>query len=482
VIKLRPSRIIIPDYEPGDNKTLEYSLSVWDQAIYNYSFRALNFDIVSGGLVINRGYDLDKLCHLLGEKIVNETDKHYEWRKVLFRMKFPPRDIKQQDALNFLSGDSEYFDYMKNEPQKMLCLKTGGGKTYCAISHIQKSKKATIIFVDKDIRLDQWQEEFLKFTTIDKDHIYIISGSDSIKKLLNEKPSHKIYLASIRTIMSYAKGRLEKLGDLFQYLGIGLKIFDEAHVELNNIFLIDTSVDVSETIYLTATPGRSDPKEDIVYKRMYEWIPTYGLESEYRDSGNFLNVILVEFDSKPSLKQQTDLTTKRGFNINGWSDFILNEYYDKFYNMICTLIKTSLQKKPTVKMAIILHKNDFVARLSSDLENDFPDISVGIFSSIIKTNRNDELNKQIIVTTDSSFDKAVDVPDLEIIFNTVQLSSAIKIEQMSGRLRNGKNKRCFYFDFTDIGFPQCKKQKRFRHKVLIRKAKTLKKWTAQGGK
>ena len=55
--------------------------------------------------------------------------------------------------------------------------------------------------------------------------------------------------------------------DIFIKLGIGIKIVDEAHLQYENTFSIDYSVNVKKNFYLTATFEQSDSKTNAVFHK-----------------------------------------------------------------------------------------------------------------------------------------------------------------------------------------------------------------------
>ena len=69
------------------------------------------------------------------------------------------------------------------------------------------------------------------------------------------------------------------------------------------------------------------------------------------------------------------------------------------------------------------------------------------------------------------FDKAIDVPGLEVLINTVQFASDVKAQQMIGRLRKNvdPNKQSIMMDIGDLGFIETvrlfKSRSRFYKKV-----------------
>ena len=124
----------------------------------------------------------------------------------------------------------------------MLCLKTGAGKTYCTIAALSIIRRRAMIIVDSDKTMKQWKEEFLKFTNLNEKEIYLISGSSSMRKIMNSERDlpYKIYIASHRTISAFAEDEWESVTEFFHKVKIGVKVYDEAHVEYKNIFMIDS--------------------------------------------------------------------------------------------------------------------------------------------------------------------------------------------------------------------------------------------------
>jgi len=118
---------------------------------------------------------------------------------------------------------------------------------------------------------------------------------------------------------------------------------------------------------------------------------------------------------------------------------------------------------------------NLIKRLKTDLEENHPGIVVGTFIGEIKDGekRADELDKQFILTNDKMFDKAMDVPDLEILINFVPFGSIVKTEQIMGRLRYGETKSSIFIDVTDIGFKECVAQSKIRRRFYKKKAKKI---------
>ena len=184
----------------------------------------------------------------------------------------------------------------------MLCLGTGKGKTYCLIHYLSLVKKLAMVIVDQDHIIEQWFREIMTHTDLNEEDVYFISGSDSIKTLMEyegELP-FKMYIASHRTLAIYSKDDPSLIDQLMRRLKIGIKVFDEAHVEWKNICHLDFNSNVSETIYLTATPSRSNPSEDKVFQNIFFNVPKFGLETKYDENELYHKVIYVQYNTHPT--------------------------------------------------------------------------------------------------------------------------------------------------------------------------------------
>ncbi|WCS68279.1 hypothetical protein Goe21_01690 [Bacillus phage vB_BsuM-Goe21] len=470
MIRIQPTRILVENYKAGESDKLEKSLSVWDKTIFQYTFSAFLIDEDTNQLLIPGGYDYTKLKKCFPrDKIVNERLNVDPYNKVTFSLKYPPRDSIQQDAIKFL--------LQTNDSQKFLCLPTGKGKTYCSINYVFKSKKLPMVFVDQENLMEQWKKSILNFTSVKEEEIFLISGRNSIDKLMKMKKKelkkYKWFIAIHKTIGNYIDDNPDNIDKLMKHLGIGVKLYDEAHVEYKNIFYID-SLTNTESVYITATPSRSDPIENKVYQNIFNDVPMYKVKED--EIVNYHNIIIVKFNSKPSIDDQAKMKSKYGFDTNRWCKYILdNIKYEEFMNHITKNIIERVNKNFDKKTVLLFHTmagNDVII---NDLKETYPNIEIGRYNSSIKDKdkRLKELEKDIIVTTDVSFGKAIDVKGLEILINTVPFGSKVLTEQLLGRLREIEGKEVWYIDLVDIGFDSCKKQLKQRQNIYNKKAKRI---------
>ena len=178
----------------------------------------------------------------------------------------------------------------------------------------------------------------------------------------------------------------------------------------------------------------------------------------------FLYVYLTSFNTKPTeeVKKEVEEKTRHGFNIPAYCNYIFDEKWDEFFDVIVTNLK-KLYAKKILKTAIIFKKNDMIERFYDQALAIFPKAKITKFYKSPKEDKIKEIFQgDIILTNDKSFGTAVDVPNLRIMVNTSPFSSDVVAEQLSGRLREIKGKKVVFVDIADEGFPKTKNQRKRR--------------------
>jgi superfamily II DNA or RNA helicase len=321
--------------------------------------------------------------------------------------------------------------------------------------------------------MNQWIDSFLKFTSIKEDEIYSIAGSASIEKLNKfKKLPYKVYIASHDTIKSYYdQAEWTNLNTLLKKLGIGIKIFDEAHVHWINIFYVDCFSKVRDNVYLTATPSRSDHNENRLYNTLFGDIQIHGLETKFNKK--YIRCIAYQWNSHPSIKDKASMMNNHGFNLNAYNDYLLDEKNkDDFFSMLLEILESILAKDNEHKVAIVVNCNNMISELYKFLQNHYDKSIIGRFCGLVAVkDREKELDKQIILTTMKGFNKGVDVAGLSTLINTVNFSSETLTDQLSGRLRFNENYKSWFIDVIDMGFSQQRNNFNKRKKFLNRISK-----------
>lgn len=464
------------------------ALSVWDKATFSYGFPMYSFNEETKELRIPAGLN----SKLLTREIFNnprrerETYEQYDAREVprlhpLRHQVFAtPRDNVQVRALDFLTAN--------RLPQRFLSLNTGEGKTFCAVYYCVRTGQIPAIFVSSLKLLEQWTEKILEYTDIPREKILTIYDGDIDK--IDYDQSYEFLIFSHRTVGAYLQKNDADFERLLRKLNCTMKIFDEAHLDMENIFHIDAQVNLP-SLYITATPMRSDRFQDNLYQKIYETVPKFkssNLNIEHRKS-KYHNVVICKFSSQPSadfLIGFQKASRLRGFHVPTYSEYILTEKLDRYLDVIYQLLyqvvlNKGLMKRKTVLLFKSLALLDTAREKLQErlLEDGITDLTLTSFhSKVKKVDKEHALEGDIIFSTDSSLSTAIDIPNLEAVISLIPTSSETLTSQMLGRLREIPSKEVYYFDVVDVGFQECKTQlANRRRKVYKPRAKTLKEIT-----
>lgn len=451
-IVLKHTRIEINNYDLGDSPKLEYFFSIYDPLYHTTYYKGMEYIEEEKKLILPRGIDVYWLEGLFGEQayIDYRYDKFQTTGEIMLGVL--PRDTVQKEALRFILGKGEYI-YTERKSQLCINLNTGKGKTYVTVAALSYwCIKSVIIASSIDI-LRQWRDRILEYTNIDPREIYMIEGSLSIDKLFRRDCSkYKIFLASHSTIKSYGdKNGWNKITELFNYLGIGIKIYDEAHEHLDNLLKIDYHTNTYKTLYLTATPARSDKDENEIYQLAFKNIPKIDLFDE--DSDPRTSYVAMHFNSHPTPMDITNCKNFYGFDRNKYINYVVDR--PNFHNLLHILV--DIIKKVNGKTLIYIGTNQAIQKVYDWLLENYPELKtkIGIYTSIVTENKEAQLDKQIILSTTKSCGVGVDIAGLKL---TIVLAEPFKSEVLSRQtLGRTRARDTMYIDIVDDGFYYTKK-------------------------
>lgn len=456
-IVVKHCRIEIHNYEIGECPKLEYFFTIYDPITHSNYLKGMEYDEKNKILILPRGLDITWLELALNssETIVDNNYDEFGYVDEPILIKSAPRDEEQKEALRFILGKAEYHSNSKKS-QLGINLNTGKGKTYVTVTAISYWLVKSIVIANTRGIIRQWKEKILEYTNIKPREIYIIEGSISIDRLFNRDPDqYKIFLASHSTLKSYGdKNGWDKISLLFKYLKIGIKVYDEAHQNFDNILKIDFYTNTYKNLYLTATPKRSSQSEDQIYQLAFKNTPKIDLFKE--DTDPHTQYIAMHFNSKPSPLIISKCKNQYGFNRLAYINWIVDN--ERFLDFAYILMdKVFNLTKDNTKALIYIGTNNAIGKFYNFLIEMYPQYAtdIGIYTSIIpEEHKADQLDKRIILSTTKSCGAAIDIPNLKV---TVVLAEPFRSEvltrQTLGRTRADNT---YYIDCIDNGFFYCK--------------------------
>lgn len=456
----------VHDYEIGDQPDLENMLSIWDDVYHRLIPKGFDYDDENRILFLPRGMDIGYLERLFNRPI--EMDRGCnEYKKVSYKLTTEPRDNNQIQSIAYLIGENE-FKYAGRYSQQALNLDVGQGKTYVTIAASTFLKMTTMIITHQDGIKNQWMGSYEKFTNLDPQYMYDIKGSKNIDKLLKmNKIPYKVFFINHGTIKSWCKKNgWDKLNDLFKHLGIGLKIFDEAHLEFSSVLKIDFHSNVYKTFYLTATFERSQYGENKVFYHCFKNIAKFGVETKDNIRKHVV-YLAVKFNSNPTMNDKLNIKGIKGFDRNAYIDYQLKK--GKMIEVIEYLIDFFNGKDG--KMLILSSKIDSSFYLKEYLEEHHPDKKVMAWNSQVSDEEKSRIDVvDIISSTPKSLGTGSDIPGLRFMIMTEPYSSSVSANQISGRLREyAPDAYTFYIELVDIGFPKVLDMYKKRLKIFKKK-------------
>ena len=448
------THIEINNYELGDSEKLEYYFTIYDKLTNRFYYKGLEYDICDKKLFLPRGMDISYLEILFNDTA--EYDDSFDEYDIIkpTLIRFMPRDDIQTKALRFMLGKGEY---KKNESSSQLSinLNTGAGKTYVSIASILYYGIRSIVIASSIEWLKQWKKCFLQYSDMSSNEIVMISGEISIIKLIKSIGRHsidntKVFLVTHSTLRNYGeKYGWPAIGVLFKNLRVGIKVYDEAHLNFDNISKIDYSTGTYKTYYLTATPARSNSDENDIYKLYFKNVPSIDLFNEEEDPRT--NYIAIKYSSKPTMVEIGKCRNQYGLDRNKYTDYVVNK--EHFYMLLTILM--DMISKVNGKTLIYIGTNNAIVIVYNWLMKNYPDLKhdIGVFTSIVKEDKKEQLNKRIILSTTKSAGAAVDIKDLKMIIVLAEpFKSEVLARQTLGRTRE---RNTTYIDVVDTGFLYC---------------------------
>lgn len=328
--------------------------------------------------------------------------------------------------------------------------------TFCvAYASTELNEKTMIITPNENLK-HQWISTYNKMFDYRPKNLMNIAGSSIIDGLmLDEIEPSDVYFVNHQTLRSYMTSTNGyNLHKLFKKLNIGIKVYDESHMEFANILLIDFFTNTNRTWYLTATFDRSDKTESACFKRAFNSVITYGEIESSEIVEKHVVYHIVNVNSRISPKDRAKVIGFSGMSAASYGKYaFLSDENDTAYKAIVEILKKI--RNVEGKILIFIPLIEAVDNVTKKLKNEFPDKDVAAFhSKISKEEKESAKNKDIIVSTIKSCGTGQDIPGLRCLICVEPIASKVVAEQMIGRLRPyGKNKLTYFFDIIDISIP-----------------------------
>ena len=187
--------------------------------------------------------------------------------------------------------------------------------TFCVAYASTKLNDKTMIICPNDSIKNQWIKTYTSMMDYRKEDVLNISGSNIIEGLMDDliKPAD-VYVVNHQTLRSYLSATNPyKFHEFFKKIKVGIKVYDEAHLNYENILLIDFFSNTNRTWYLTATFDRSSKTESVCFKKAFSTVVTFGEKESKEVARKHVIYHVVNINSRITPQNRAKVLRYPGF-------------------------------------------------------------------------------------------------------------------------------------------------------------------------
>lgn len=372
-----------------------------------------------------------------------------------------PAEFKVKEGWSLRDLQIPVYDFILSHTDGscLVPLVPGSGKT--AISMLAAAAiKVRMAIIILPTFMEKWASDIdtIHETNIKKE-LFVIQGSKSICSIVdmarNGELTQNYLIFSSRTMQDFIRmyeeepeNCVEMYGcapsELFPLLGVGLLLIDETHMAYHAMYKIVTHCNVKYQVGLSATLMSEDNVVKRAHKVMYPTSRVYGDKMQKR----YLEVYPISYGLTPDSSKKIRVTNY-GSNMYSHTAFersvmkhgrLLEAYYAIIKETVDMYYIEGYMKDD--KLVIFVAMIDMADKLLVRLQRDYPGKKSVRYCQ--DDAYEDMLKGDIIVTTPGSLGTGIDVPHLRVAIATVSISSPVSNIQMSGRLRELKDRNVKY--------------------------------------
>lgn len=350
--------------------------------------------------------------------------------------------------------------------------------TYLGVATTAYFQRRALIIVPYSKLLDQWKQSYLNFTTLTENDILIVQGSKMCQKIIDGKyDDKKVFITIANTLDSFQKTAGDTaVYDFYCATRAYIKIVDEVHKNMAMIQKLDALSNFHMNYYMSASPGRSENKENWIFSKTFANVPKFGLTFK-TDEEKHIQVMIKKYMYLPSSRQINRIVNKKvGMNTKTYETELRasppdsRKSFEDSYRIMLNWTKENLQKK--CKVIVLAYTIDFLHYLH-ELSKDIFGDDIGVYYGGLKKDEKEEaLNHTLIIATSSSLGTGADIAGLQFAINTTTYSNWIETKQVSGRLRKIDGVNQVYIELVNFGWYKTVKQFEKRKKYLVNRSKT----------
>lgn len=343
-------------------------------------------------------------------------------------------------------------DYLSSPGlKKVVDAQTGSGKTIMTMFALAKVKVRCALVV-KPMYISRWMDVLvgkdMVFKNFGSKDVMTVRGSAQMASIINLAREGEFnvdfVVISNRTYINYLQhydenGPSEEYGwcrpeELWNLLGVGIRLIDEAHQDFYGCFLTDLHSHVPTSIELS---GSLEPDMDFL-KAMYAVMYPKALRMNTGVYKRYVDIIGLLYSLDTELPHPR--TTRRGrasYSQAAYEEAIIKvpmrtRRLQEMMSFICNNYFMS-ERLPDHKLLVFFDTVGMCAIMADYYQELYPDLYVSKYTEEEDPSVLDEAD--IIIATPASAGTAVDITNLQQVHSFVMRSSTQALIQMLGRLR-----------------------------------------------
>lgn len=340
-------------------------------------------------------------------------------------------------------GQHEWIDYMLGEGHlKINNASTGFGKTYMAIHSMVKRRKRTIVTLQPRYVFN-FIKELYKVVKLDPGDLLLWEDNiPALGRAMKEGTLNpKIIVVPMSRIEVFLRKRDEPpemdLDEILWAINPGVRIIDEGHEAIHQIFSSLMYGNLKEVFVLSATLKADDPFTNKIYGLLYP--KRYRLKEA--EPENYIDVVAYLY--RINIRRHRIKTEQFGsYNDKAYEESILkSEEMTKFYFRLADKMFQEYylnRKREGTKCLFFFSRVNMVEVMHAMFKAKYPDMDIETFTgedSKKKESKDKYSRHEVIITTPNSCGTGKDIPGLITVICLHTVSSTQLNKQMIGRLR-----------------------------------------------
>ena len=360
------------------------------------------------------------------------------------------------------------------KPLRVVPIQTGKGKTSVALLSIAEMDEAAGIVVPA-MFTEQWYNAISNTFECKKGDVLMVKGLGALYGLIRmakEGTLNTSFMVISSTTMQLFLRDFERdpvltqqMGchpeELFDILGIGVRVIDEVHKNFHLNFRMDMYTNIRKTISLSATLRT----ENAHIRRMYDVVFPRSEWYEGLEYDRYVDVIALDYSLQEPRKAKWK-DRKGNYSHVEYEKWLMRnpKHLERYVAMILEIIDVTFAKqyRPGLRHLTFAATVEFCTLLTERLRKRYPGRRIGRYTQ--EDDFNDMLKNDYTVSTVLSAGTAVDIPGLYKVLMTTSIRSVQANEQAKGRLRKMSGEfEGFQVEFYYLYASNLDKQLQYHH-------------------